>query len=72
MVLHEQGISRWQGCGSWGFVDEGVGIEWGGGEVWVDKVSCARTFLSLPFSMMESPLFGVEEYINVPPCRNGI
>ena len=46
-------------------------MECGGREVLVDKVSCARVCLPLPFSTVESPLFGVEDCVNVPSCSNG-
>ena len=42
------------------------------GEAFVDKVSCVRVCLPLPFSMVESPLFVVEDCINAPLCNNGI
>ena len=51
--------------------DEVVGVGFGGREVWVNKVSCARTFLPLPFSMVESLLFGVGDCVDVPSCSNG-
>ena len=38
MVLCEQGVSCGRGCGSWGCVDEGVGVECGGREVFMDEV----------------------------------
>ena len=45
---------------------EVVDVECGGGEVFGDKVSCARVCLPLPFSMVKSPLFVVRDCINVP------
>ena len=50
---------------------EVVGVEFGGREVFVDKVSCARIRLSLPFPMVESLLFGVGDCVDVPSCSNG-
>ena len=47
-------------------------VECGGGEGFVDKVSCVWAFLPLSFSIMESPSFGIEDCVDVPPCRNGI
>ena len=70
-MLCEQGVGRWRDCGLWAYVVELVGIDFEGGEVGIDKVSRARTCLPLPFSMVESPLFGVGDCIDVPPCSNG-
>ena len=71
MGLHEQDVGRGRGCGMWGCVDKDVGVEFGGGEVFVDGVSCRRAALSLPFAIVESPLFCVEDCIDVPSCSNG-
>ena len=49
---------------------EVVGIGIGGREVFVGEVSCVRTCLPLPFSMVESPLFGVEGCVDGPSCSN--
>ena len=49
----------------WGCVVEVVGVECGGGEVFVDEVSCGRAFLPLSFLMVESPLFHIEDRIDV-------
>ena len=50
---------------------EVVGVGFGGREGWVDEVSCARMCLPLPFSMVESPLFGIRDCVDVPSCSNG-
>ena len=50
---------------------EAIGVGFGGREISVDKVSCVRICLPLPFSMVESPLFGVGDCVNVPPCSSG-
>ena len=71
VMLCEQGIGRWRGCGIWDCVVEVVGVECGGREVWVDEVSYVRTFLPLPFSMVELPLLGIGDCIDVPSCSNG-
>ena len=55
----------------WGYLVEVVGVEFGGGEVFVDKVSCDSAFLPLSLPIVESPLFGVEDCVDVPSCSNG-
>ena len=39
---------------------EVVGVGFGGREVFVGEVSYVRTYLPLPFSMVKSPLLGLE------------
>ena len=57
----------------WGCVVEVVGVESGGGEVFVDEVSYgSRNFLPLiSFAMVETTLFGVEDCVDVSSCSNG-
>ena len=54
----------------WRCVVTDVGVRLGGGEAFVDGGSFNRAVLPLPFPIVGSLLFCIEDYVDNSPCSN--